>query len=718
MITRPTPARRLKDRFVVLVLATSVMCTFGVGPAAAYAAPGHTSRASVAGGGLEANGRSELPAISADGRFVAFESEATNLVPGDVNQAVDVFVHDRETGETALVSMSSEGTQANADSSDASISADGRFVAFASWASNLVPADTNVRRDVFVHDVWTGRTDRVSIASSGAQGDGNSDEPTISPDGSAVVFDSEASNFAAADINGFVDVYLHDRSSHTTELVGVRSDGGGPVNATIGGSLSWDGRYVAFSTAEALAPGDVNNTYDAYLRDRETGVLEQVSVASDGTPGDFRSSASGISANGQLVVFTSASSNLTPGDRGTSLQQMDVFVRDRLAAVTEMVSVASSGAPANEMSYDAAISPDGRFVAFSSSATNLGIPDHPYSKELFVHDRFLGLTARPSFGFNGQPPSFDASHPSLASGAAAVAFHSSAQNLVKKDWNFATDVFVREMGPPVGVGALEASTRGPGTIDVAGWARFAGTEIASATDASTDGLLPPFAGAELEGAHLIARPEEGDVLVRLELESLPSKLVMPDDPDGVGVDFDTPPSVQEIVYGLDVTAAGVSYEIRASLAQPDPGWVLVPSFALYACQPVCQRVSALEGNIGESGEEVRVAVPVAALGLTGGAAMSGLRAWTAVGFQEASIPGPPVDELAIPGATFPAPRLELGFAPTGTPGSQVPFEPTSMQNGDFSTTLEVSSLADGEQTVWARACLGSECGWRHTEVRL
>src|SRR5262249_13443691 len=201
-------------------------------------------RVSVASDGTQANDRSGFPALSADGRVVAFESLATNLVPRDTNRDWDVFVHDRQTGMTERVSVASDGAQANGPSTWVSLSADGRVVAFRSRASNLVPGDTNGTYDIFVHDRQTGMTERVSVASDGAQANGPSSFLALSADGRVVAFESRANNLVPGDTNGPADVFVHDRQTGVTERVSVASDGTEGDNVSRSPALSADGRFV------------------------------------------------------------------------------------------------------------------------------------------------------------------------------------------------------------------------------------------------------------------------------------------------------------------------------------------------------------------------------------------------------------------------------------------------------------------------------------------
>src|SRR5262249_22216540 len=229
------------------------------------------------------------PVMSTDGRFVAFGSDATNLVPNDTNTspsrgcatpgcAEDIFVRDRQTGLTERVSVASDGTQADEESFSPAISADGRFVAFGSIASNLARADTNRFTDVFVHDRQTGLTERVSIASDGSQGNGFSGLPAISADGRYVAFVSDATDLVPGDTNGFADVFVRDRQTGTTERISVASGGTQANNYSGPGdhlAISSDGRFVAFSSrATNLVTSDLNGSQDVFVRDRVIGVTE------------------------------------------------------------------------------------------------------------------------------------------------------------------------------------------------------------------------------------------------------------------------------------------------------------------------------------------------------------------------------------------------------------------------------------------------------------
>ena len=245
--------------------------------ATTYAHAGQTTRVSSAVS--QGNSYSWHPLISANGRYVVFNSNADNLVAGDTNGYDDVYVRDRLAGKTSCISVSSAGVQGNQGSDIGSISADGRYVTFTSYADNLVADDTNASDDVFVRDRVTGKTTRVSVSSTRAQGNNlGSFEAVISADGRYVAFRSFSDNLVTGDTNGEIDIFVRDRVTGTTKLVGVSSAGvQGNGYGSSEPTISADGRYVAFSSdADNLVAGDTNDTYDVFVRDR---LLNSKSVA-------------------------------------------------------------------------------------------------------------------------------------------------------------------------------------------------------------------------------------------------------------------------------------------------------------------------------------------------------------------------------------------------------------------------------------------------------
>jgi len=400
----------------------------------------HTARVSVDSAGSEGNNLSYQPSISGDGRFVAFESAATNLVGGDTNGFQDVFVHDGQTGTTERVSVDSAGLEGNSGSSNASISADGRFVAFMSWASNLVPGDTNFKSDIFVHDRQTGTTDRISVDSSGTQGNGNCGNPSISADGGFVAFWSYSTKLVSGDTNGYGDIFVRDRQSGTTERVSVDSAGKQANQSSLYSSISADGQLVAFdSAASNLVSGDTNRAIDVFVHDRQSGTTERVSVDSSGSQGDGDSRLPSISSNGQVVAFESDADDLVPGDSNALI---DIFVHDRPSGATERVSVDSGGVEGNGNSGWPSISSDGQIVAFASYSSNLISGDANAVGDVFVRDRAYGTTGRVSLSSNGKEGNAESYQPSISRDARLITFASYASNLVSGDTNVYLDTFV------------------------------------------------------------------------------------------------------------------------------------------------------------------------------------------------------------------------------------------------------------------------------------
>lgn len=255
---------------------------------------GTTTRISAGPNGEEANGWSQEPTISSDGRYIAFKSIASNLVPADCNESIDIFVYDRLSGLIERVSLSSTGSETRAGfSAFPSLSDDGRYVAFISEASDLVPGDTNGERDVFVHDRESDTTTRVSVSSEGQQGNEWSFEPSISDDGRYIAFTSDSTNFVANDTAGTRDAFLHDRLTKTTTLVSRM--GAGP-------SVNGDGRYVAFASNSKVTSDDNDDLPDVFVFDRHNGVTTNISAGSES--GSINRSPS-ISGDGRYVAFGS-----------------------------------------------------------------------------------------------------------------------------------------------------------------------------------------------------------------------------------------------------------------------------------------------------------------------------------------------------------------------------------------------------------------------------
>ncbi len=386
------------------------------------------------------------PWVSADGRFVAFDSDSPALVPGDTNGLRDVFVHDRATGETDRVSVATDGTEADGQSQRPTLSADGRYVAFWSDATNLVSRDSNEVADVFVYDRIDGIVRRVSVGPGGIQANGESLRPSISADGTVVAYESAARNLIGKDVlgrptdtNSARDVFVYDMGTEETTRVSVASDGTQGAGESLRPSLSGDGRYVAFQSEVVFDTSDTNKARDVYLHDRESGSTTRVSLSDAEAQGDGGSFSPSLSADGRFVAFWSNAANLVGGDTNG---KSDVFMRDVTEGTTVRASVTDEGAEGDDDSSDPSISPDGHFVAFWSAAGNLVAGDTNGVRDVFLHDLMTGETTRASVASDGAQADADCYAPNVGSGGDMVAFDSEASTLVAGDSNPGSDIFL------------------------------------------------------------------------------------------------------------------------------------------------------------------------------------------------------------------------------------------------------------------------------------
>lgn len=390
-----------------------------------------TELVSVSSSGEPANSDSWMPALSSDARYVAFMSYATNLVPGETNDLPNIYVRDRMTGETKLVSRTPSGGPGNGESWSPSISADGRWIAFQSTASDLVSGDTNGASDVFLYDNTTDIVTRVSVTSSGGEADGWSSWPAISADGAIIAYESEASNLVAGDTNTFADVFVLDRETATVTRISIAADGSETNGYSHWPSLSGDGRYLAYhSHASNIVAVDSNGeTPDDFLYDRETGQTVLISLSSTGQQVGLGVNWPILSGGGRYAVFSSASSALVPDDSNGAY---DVFRRDLRDGLTTRASLAFNGDQANDDSWYAyAIDSSGAYVVFWSEASNLVPSDTNGRADVFLRDMTRSRTCRVSVGSHGEQADRGYSSADLAISADGryVAFSSYASNL-------------------------------------------------------------------------------------------------------------------------------------------------------------------------------------------------------------------------------------------------------------------------------------------------
>ncbi len=426
-------------RLVVRVgLVGLVLATLASG--CAFVARVSESSSPTSTGASTASGSSDATSVSGDGRFVAFESGAPDLVAGDTNGVTDVFLRDRSVGTVEVVSVTSAEAAGTNGSYSPRVSPDARYVVFTSDASNLVAGDTNGASDIFLRDRQAGTTTRVNLGAGGAQAaDGYSEFPALSSDGRFITFVSNATNLVAGDSNGEDDIFVRDRQTGTTTRVDVGAGGAQANGRSFSPTISADGRFVAFmSQATNLVTGDTNGENDVFVRDRTGGTTTRVNVATGGAQatGGF-SQEPEISDDGRFVAYVSLAANLVTGDTNGKL---DVFVRDRQLATTSRVSVATNGSQSNATSQDPAISADGRYVSFTSAASTLG--GEAYGS-VFRRDRTAGTTVLLSRSTSGTTGNAYSDISSISADGAVVAFTSAATNLAGPDANGVFDVFAR-----------------------------------------------------------------------------------------------------------------------------------------------------------------------------------------------------------------------------------------------------------------------------------
>lgn len=411
-----------------------------------------TERVSVSPTGADGNGHSppedgasySQPSVSSDGRYVAFVSDATNLVP-DTNANTDVFVRDVQANTTTRVSVSTFNAQGNGISRAPSISADGRFVAFESDATNLVSGDDNGTWDVFVRDRTAGTTKLVSAAPDGTPGNGCSFQPSISDDGKVISFTSTATDLVASDLNGTWDVFVRDLVTSSTSVASLDTAGlQSAEGSSSEPSTSSDGRYVAFTSMARLVPEDTTCYADVYVRDRVAGTTVRASVGEWSAQGNEQSRFAALSGDGTRVLFISMASNLVMFDTNG---QWDAFLRDLATGKTSRVDLTADGKQpvAGIMIYGpGSISGDGKRVAFTTGA-KLTSDDTDYLMDVYVRNLSTGSIYRASVRDVGSAPYVvhSSALPALSGSGLKVAFASDDPYIVPGDDNAKRDVFVR-----------------------------------------------------------------------------------------------------------------------------------------------------------------------------------------------------------------------------------------------------------------------------------
>jgi Tol biopolymer transport system component len=377
------------------------------------------SRVSESSSGAPADSETPLwsmPSISADGRYVAFDSNAGNLVGGADG---GVFVRDTRSGSISAVSVRSDGSVDDFADTPA-ISGNGRFVAFVSDDPLHAPDGNGNFYQVFVRDLATGRTTRVSSKTNGNQGTDDSGAPSLSHDGRYIAFESDSGGLVTGDGNDSTDVFVRDQFAGTTRRASVTSTGEESYTGGEDPSISSDGRYVAFASTDELVPTDTNGTSDVYVRDLQAGTTTLASVTSGGALSNNWSESPRISGNGRYVAFVSRATNLD-GIVDTN-NATDVFVRDLVARTTWRVSMSSTYRLAHGAATAPTISGDGRFVSYESTAPDTVGGDTNGAADTFVYDSHAPLTVRTSTDQLGTQLAHGGTRPVISTDGRSVAF--------------------------------------------------------------------------------------------------------------------------------------------------------------------------------------------------------------------------------------------------------------------------------------------------------
>ena len=552
-----------------------------------------TTRVSVAADGSEGDGHSFSPAVSGDGHWVAFASGATNLTGTPTDGTWLVHLKDLSSGAVTLVSVATTGEVGDDVSLNPALDASGRYVAFDSRATNL-GAGANAWANVFVHDTETLTTTLISAAADGTPGNWTSEKPALSADGRYVVFQSLATNLIADGFSPYRGIFVRDRDVDEdgifdepgevqTLRVSQNASGTAANDVSTEPSISANGRWIVFSSlANNLVSGDTNDATDIFLYDRdadEDGIFDEpggvsvtlISVGVGGEPANGFSNLAVISADGMQVVFASHANNLVIG--GTTEFRQHIFVRDWQAGITTLVSQSSTGEEANDWADTPALSENGRWIVFSSVADNLVPSDTNFGRDIFVRDRDVDgdgvfdevgqvATARVSVDSSGgQMDGGQAYEGTISWDGGRIAFKADANDLVVGDVNFKSDVFLHQVWGGLGAD-LALAYLGPGSVvGTEDQIRLAlqnlGPELASTVTVNT-----AVSGNRLVGYYWLT-PSQGTcdgVSWR--------KCEFGDVPDGGTVNFSLVGAVQE--NPNEVYQGSITVQLEATSSTSDP----------------------------------------------------------------------------------------------------------------------------------------------------
>ncbi len=526
-------------------------------------------RVSVSGSGVEGNAHqpSDFARVSADGRFVAFSSNATNLAPNDANGRLDVYLRDRQLGTTVLISATAAGFAGNDRSELADLSEDGRFVVFLSWASDLVPGDTNGFRDLYVRDrdpdgnglfdEANATTIRATLGAGGVQPNEQCTSGSISADGRFIAFDSDASNLVAGDVEGRTDVFVRDLSTGAIERVSLSGGGAGGDGFSVRAALSSNGRKVAFASVAAnLVAGDLNGALDLFVRDLDFDTTTRVSLRDDGGEIAGDSDDYEMSGDANRFVWWSGIDGIVADDTNG---RADVFLRDVAAGTTRRLSIAADGSDGDKSAELPHLAANGAFVVFQSDSTNLAGIETNGTADAFLWEGATGKLRKLSVHLNGVEGDARSSALDVSDDGAVIPCYSDSFDLIGGDANGFFDLLVRDRTLP----DPEAQWR---NYD-AGWA---GTQGVPALTLDANPVMGTTIGIELGNSAGVATV--GFLYCGMSAIAVPTRLggtllvdpaalmVLLVDVDGTTVACDLP---------LDEALAGVS--AYAQLLLLDPG---------------------------------------------------------------------------------------------------------------------------------------------------
>ncbi|MFN2545590.1 MAG: TolB family protein [Actinomycetota bacterium] len=671
---------------------------------------------SVTPDGEAAKPGSAYAVMSGNGDFVAFQSPATNLTThGPYPSTLNHFVRDLRTGQTSdLLPWQ--------DDYPVDISDGGRVVLLCGQSKgDLTPDDTNRYVDLYTVDRSTGAIQRVTAGDTGSGG-GSGDSiwgcpypgSAMSSDGRFVAFGSIAP-LVADDTNGAWDTYVFDRATGTTERVSVTGAGQQAVGMTDGWGPAWisdDGRFVAFrSNAANLVPAGTTAAH-IFVHDRATGTTKEADVASDGTAPEWGARSFTMSGDGRFVAFDNTSTVPQRDDAGGG-----VFLHDMIGGRTERVSVLSDGSALDwpNGTTQVFLSDDGRFVGFRFTGT---LPNLSHFNGWLIRDRSLETTEW-----------VDSSQWWVASYCCQIT-DDGRFSPITMGVSGQTQVALEDLGPPLGVTDVQARDEG-GSISVTGHARATGAVLAHVSDPNDDGFSSGGMGAsdlkaEITGARIISRPEEGDLLFAADhaepgvLTCAAACLATGGYP---GVTYQWDFEVGDTPYRIVATSGlkGCALVDGYFCVPVPPGWPIISPagdnypvppprtvVTLLTCDSVCTPVGTLSGGFGTTGGSVLVSVPTSMVGAAPGSRIGPVHVQTAVG--QGAGDTTVLDLVDLPAVTFPNLHVVLGIAPHGTPVSAVAFDtPATLQGGTFSASMPTGSAAPGDDDVWVKACFGSLC---------